>query len=195
MEVIPPRNGWIPTFVSEAPASQGSVAGITTSSYTWWQNKIKDLNGTSPVGNLEREMRTVYKNCGRKAPGIKGAGRFPNVGFGGIDAHTFYEDEVDDRTVHYKESDKKGGDGAIGYDRVHFKTVWIWWSPAFNTSSIFLLNSRYLEFRVHPNDQFAMTEWKQKVDQPRARHAQITLTCCIVFLSRTRHGVVFDIGD
>ena len=85
--------------------------------------------------------------------------------------------------------------GALGFARVHFKNLWLWWDPAIDDDKIYLVNTSFIEFRVHPMDEFAMTKWKEEVDQPRGRHAQITTTCTPVFLSRDRHCVLFNIGE
>lgn len=53
-----------------ADAGTGTVGGIDSSTYTWWQNQVYDFSSnslTAGVTTIQRAMNTLYLNCSRNS--------------------------------------------------------------------------------------------------------------------------------
>lgn len=170
-------------LVADDPTT-GTVGGIDRATYTWYQNKTKDLTGASFATNGIKEMRTLLNNCRNNLKSDT-----PDIIVCGQDPYEFYEDTVDDR--HRIIGSQKMLDA--GFENQAYKGIPMIWSGS-NSDRMYLLNTRFISLVIDPIMEFEMTEWKNIPDQPNDRAAQV-VTACQLTLSRARcQGVIFSIN-
>lgn len=186
----------LPLYVQENPESTATIAGIpqATADNSFWRNQELDMTGVAPAGNLERKLRLLWKMCGKKTEAWKGASRLPTIGLAGEDAITAYEDEVDDKTLHTTAITATGETANLGFKGYKFMNIMLHYTPSLDDDHLFLLNQGTFEFRVHPKENFTMTEWKPVADRVNDYYAQMALSCTLACLDRSRNGLLWGIG-
>ena len=155
-----------------------TVAGIDSSTYTWWDNK----RFTYQTGNtFTKNVRTAYNNAsiGNDHPS------FLLTTQGGYEK---YEDEL---TSILRVTDNPPGLGDMGFEVLRFKGSGLTFSnhASFPDGYTYLLNERYMELVIDAGSEFEMTEWKPIPDQ-LDRVAQVVLRANVVVNNRRMQMVM-----
>ena len=169
-------------LVSDTAAYATAVGGIVPSTENWWQNKTKDMTGSSFAANGVKEMRTMLNNV-RSSKGMEK----PDIILTGQNPYEYYADTM---LGYYRFSDKSLVDA--GFENLAFEGVPVVWSPAGGTRMYFL-NTKYLWMYVDPGYFMEMTPWKTIPDQPHDRAAQVTSAMQMVTNRRRVQGVIHTI--
>ena len=185
----------IPEMVAKTPTS-GTVGGINraTASNSWWRNKIKSSSATTYellIKDIDNLRNTIAYNMAGDAPDLM---LTDQIVFEYIIAymrakgtHTFNNEEM---------SNVLGVDvkKARGMD-----LIWDTGVPILDASksTIYLLNTDYLQFCVHEDRQFAL-EGPQKLIFAQGQDA----TAWVVFLmgnmttsNSSKQGVIYNIAQ
>ena len=168
-------------LVADDPTT-GIVGGVDPATYTWWQNKTKDMVGSSFAINGQAEMRTMLNNCGNNIRGDS-----PNIILSGQTPYERYEDSVQEQK---RIVNKKMGDA--GFTNIEFKGIPLVWSPSCANTRMYFLNTKFLKFNFDPMLNFDMTEWKAIPDQVNDKAAQVVLAGNLLTSRRRVHGVLFN---
>lgn len=170
-------------LVQDDPTSSTTVGGINQSTYSWWQNKTKNMTGLSFASNGVAEMRTILNNCMQN----RGSDR-PDIIVSGQTPYEYYEDSV---LEHLRINNTKLGDK--GFDNITFKGIPMVWSPSCANTRMYFLNTNYLYLVYDPTLYFSMTNWKEIPDQPNDFAAQIVSAVTLVTNRRRTQGVMYNI--
>ena len=73
--------------------------------------------------------------------------------------------------------------------------MFLHYCPSLPDDYALMLNENLIEFRVHPLEDFTMTDWKPVADRANDFYAQMALSCMIVFYDRSRMGLIHSIGQ
>ena len=169
-------------LVSDTAAYATAVGGITPSTDSWWQNKVKDMTGLSFATHGIKEMRTmlnnVSNNLGSSRPDILLTGQTP------------YEYYAETMLGYYQFTDRTLVDA--GFRTLEFEGIPLVWSPSCGTR-IYFLNTEHIWLYYDPAYFFEMTPFKTIPDQPHDRAAQITAALSHVTNRRRAQGVMHTI--
>ncbi|MAH50911.1 hypothetical protein CMI37_34160 [Candidatus Pacearchaeota archaeon] len=168
-------------LVADVPTN--TIGGLSGTTYSWWQNKVKDMTGLSFAVHGVKEMRTIINSISNN----KG-GAMPDIIVTHQTPYEYYEDDVVEQK---RIVNKKLGDA--GFENIQFKGTPIIWSPSCPSDAMYFMNTKYLKFTYDPRLFFDMTEWKAIPDQVNDRAAQIVVAGNLVTNRRRAHGVMFDI--
>lgn len=166
-----------------ADAGTGTVGDLDTSTYTWFQNQKKDMNGLSFATYGIDNMRTMLNNCrnnlGSDTPDLILTAQTP---------FEWYEDAVEAR--HRIIGSQKMLDA--GFENCAYKGIPLLWAPSIS-GRMYFLNTKFLSLVVDPMLEFDMTEWKVIPDQPNDRAAQIVTAAQLVCSRRRCQGVMYNV--
>lgn len=156
-----------------AEASQGTLGGISKTTYDWWRNRrsaVASATYAYTARPLTKALINFTNNCS------KGLTR-PDLFI--TDQTTFedYEKENMDN-IRYQMKDQDTLD--IGFPSLKFKGVTIMWDEHSTADLVYALNTEFLEFVIHKQRNFVMTPFVKPHNQD-ARTAQMlfagNLTC------------------
>lgn len=160
-------------------ASAGmTVAGIDSSTYTWWDNKRFTYNGGN---SYLKNLRTAYNNASI-------GNDHPSLVLVTQTSHETYEDGL---TTILRVNDTPPSLGDMGFEVLRFKGSGMTFSnhASFPAGRNYLLNERYLELVIDAGSEFEMTEWKPIPDQ-LDRVAQVVLRANLVANNRRMQMVI-----
>ena len=170
-------------LIADDPTASVTVGGINQSTYTWWQNKTKDMTGLSFATNGIPQMRimlnSVTNNRRKDRTDIILSGQTP---FEYYESAAF--DKLDLASTKMAE---------LGFDSAAFKGIPLVWSPAIANTRMYFANTSFLYFVYDPGVFFDMTEWKPIPEQVNDRIAQIVTACSFVTNRRRVQGVMHTI--
>ena len=169
-------------YIREDPTASATVSGIAQDTYSWWQNKIKDMVNLDVSVQLLDQLRTMINNCS------SGLDR-PNL----LVADQSSFEKVEDETLEQKII-TQGGTGDAMFDTIRFHGLDIVWSPSAVANSIYVLNLRYLRWITNSDFDFNMTEWKPAQNN-LDRVAQVVAGGQLQCTQRRKQGVLFNIGE
>lgn len=157
-------------LVDDNPTSSKTVGGYDQSNNAWWQNQTRAAQGAASLF-LRKDMQLLYNDI------EEATDEAPDIIVCNRSQYEVYEDELLDMNII---NDQKMAD--LGYtDHLVFKGTPMVKSPQCPSTSLWMLNSDYLYFTIHPALDFAMTDWKEITNQPFNKVAQIVtkgqLTC------------------
>ncbi len=167
-----------------ADAGTGTVGGIVSGTYTWWKNYTATDGGTS-YNALLSNMRIMYNTISK---GVD----FPDIGITGQTVFQAYEGLLV-ATVTYNIGLVDGRTADYGFQNLKFKGCTLAWDSDCTATSLYMLNSNYLELVTHTDANFALQDFI-KPDNQDAKSAlmlwQGNLTCS----NRARQGVLISIA-
>lgn len=203
----------IPHLIQKNPTANVSVGNINQSSYSWWRNRSVDgsTDGASNKDSgadagydlntwveLFQALTHLYNLCSR------GAGGRPNMITTDQTGFETFEAGLRDKTRYTQQSK-----ATLAFDNILFKPgVPMYWdefmpdlenmvtydSSSFNTSTYFMLNTKYLYFIVDNQTEFINTPFMKPENQD-AKVAHILLMGNFVCSQRRKQGVLYGVSQ
>jgi hypothetical protein len=166
-------------------AGTGTVGGINSSTYTFWQNQFTEMSGTNAYGGIRADMMKLWLNCAR------GADQTDLI----VATQDLYQAFWESLTVNqrYTSDDK---DATAGFNALRFQQADVIFDrQATNFTStgekMYFINSDYLELVVHRDANWSTLDDKVSVNQD-ATVIPIIWMGQLVVSNRARQGVLID---
>ena len=189
-------------FVSETPDTY-SVGGISSSTDTWWQNKVRgnagvtwtwipDLGDTPADATGVAAMRTLYNNC------AKGAGGPPTFAVGTQYWFENYEAHLSP-FKRYQNDDS----AQAGFSNLKYRNMTLYWDEYYRagnvaneaatltTASFTFLNVKFIKFRYDTQTNLIRTPFVRPSNQD-AKVAHILLYGNMTCGNRRKQGIGTD---
>ena len=163
----------------------GTVGGINSSTYTFWQNQYKEATGTNDTTAIKSDMQTLWLDC------VRGTDKPDLI----VSTNDFFAAYWDDLTDLQRYGNDKAGSANYGFTSLKFNMADIIHDNNTNFSAtgekMYFLNTDYLELCVHRQANWSMVEEKVPVNQdavviPVIWQGQL---CCS---NRSLQGVLID---
>lgn len=160
----------------------GTVGGIDSTTYTFWKNKFKELDGTGTYADIRADMKDLWLQL------VRGTDK-PDMIVSTHDLYSAYWEALSD-LQRYKNNDEPDT-----FQSVMFMSAPVMFdnNDNFTTTGekMYFLNTDYLELCVHPDADWTPTEEKVSVNQDAA---VVTLLWQgqLVCSNRSLQGVVID---
>lgn len=181
-------------------ASTGTVGTINAANESWWRNRFYDAStgAISTWANLQAKMRKVYNECSR------GAGGSPNMILCDSTAFETFEASLADKTRYTQQSK-----GNLAFDNIMFKAgCAMYWdemvpdaytgvdytSASVATSTMWFLNTKFLQFIVDSQTNFITTPFTKPENQD-AKVAHILMYGNLTCSNRRKQGIVGRISQ
>lgn len=166
-------------------AGTGTVGGINSSTYSFWQNQFQEMSGTNTYADIKQDMMKLWLNCTRGADQ-------PDLIVATQDLYTaFWNSLVPNQR--YTSDDKEA---TAGFNALRFQQADVIFdrqATNFTTTGekMYFINSDYLELVVHRDTNWTTLDEKMSVNQdatviPILWMGQITCS------NRARQGVLID---
>jgi hypothetical protein len=166
-------------------AGTGTVGGINSSTYTFWQNQFTEMSGTNAYGGVRADMMKLWLNCAR------GADQTDLI----VATQDLYQAFWESLTTNqrYTSDDK---DATAGFNALRFQQADVIFDrQATNFTStgekMYFINSDYLELVVHRDANWSTLDDKVSVNQD-ATVIPIIWMGQLVVSNRARQGVLID---
>lgn len=174
----------LPTIISTVPGTTpATLAGITMSGNSWWENKVKASSGMADLYLLS-DMRNLFYTL------IAEGGGGPDLFITSQNVFEWYESQLEARHMIV---DQKMADA--GFQNFTYKGVPMVWSHRLDADKIYMLNTRYIFLVIERSENFVMTKWKDIPQQVEDYVAQIYATLNFITNNRRRQGVLYDITN
>jgi len=166
----------------EDGAAWGSLAGIDRNDAlnAWWRNQYLTMTGeawtSATVGGIVH-MRTLYNNCSR-------GNEHPDIGITTQTAYEWYENGL---VPLERFTDNAVGDA--GFQNLKFKGMILGFDEQCVANTMYMMNSRYIEFVVDTETDLVNTEFVRPENQD-AKVSQILLMANMVTSNCARQGVL-----
>lgn len=157
-------------------ATTGTVGGIARSGNSWWQAKVATSAGSFAANGLDL-MRTKYNDCSR-------GNDHPDLILTDQTNFERYEKVLQPQE---RFMDTKVADG--GFENLRFKGAVMMFDLYSTAGYMYFLNSKYLQWAVHSDADFATGEFVKPENQD-ARVAQILVMGELVCSNFSRQGVI-----
>ena len=124
-------------------AGTGTVGGIDSSTWTFWQNKVREASGTNTISKatIKGEMNTLWYSL------VRGMDK-PDLLISTQDFYGMYEESLQD-LQRYADSDT----ASAGFNTLKYKTASVIFDSNANFAttgeSMYFLNTEYLEVVAH----------------------------------------------
>lgn len=166
-------------------AGTGTVGGINSSTYTFWQNQFLEMSGAGTYADIKAEMMELWLNCSRGTDQT-------DLIVATQDLYTaFWNSLVPNQR--YMSDDK---DATMGFNALRFQQADVIYDRQdtnFTTTGekMYFINSNYLELCVHRDTNWTQLDEKMSVNQdavviPILWMGQLTSS------NRARQGVLID---
>ena len=172
-------------LVQDDPTSVQSIGNIPQSTNSWWRNQQINMTGNPFTNDGVKAMRQLLNSCVNNM----GMDR-PNIIVSGEGPYEYYEEEGLERM---RIVNKMMAD--VGFTSVEFKGIPMVWSPYCDSTRMYFLNTKFINFIYDPGFMFEMTDWKMIPNQVNDRAAQIITACNFITNRRRCHGVLHHIPD
>jgi hypothetical protein len=141
-------NDMVPAYADRATGTYGLIAR----SNSWWQCQYKAFTLPKEV-ELVNDMRNLWNTCGANLS-------YPDLLLTNQAIFEMYEMFGLDQTQIVKGT--SGGLVDLGFQTIKFKGADLTWvgSSLISTDTIFMLNTRFIQYVKDPNGWFEMTPWK-----------------------------------
>jgi len=166
-------------------AGTGTVGGINSSTYTFWQNQFQEMSGTNTYADIKNDMMKLWLNCTRGADQ-------PDLIVSTQDLYAAYWNSLV-VAQRYTSDDK---DATAGFNALRFQQADVIFdrqATNFTTTGekMYFINSDYLELVVHRDTNWTTLDEKMSVNQDATVIPILwmgQLTCS----NRARQGVLID---
>jgi len=137
-----------------ADAGTGTVGGINSSTYTFWQNQQTTATSSAfSVANVQSDMNTIYLSL------VRGADS-PDLVMAGTNAYTAFLGSL--QAIQRITSDDLANSGFTSLQYLNSDVVF---DSACNTNRMYFLNTDYLRLEVAASRDFVPGEAKMSVNQ------------------------------
>lgn len=163
-------------------AGTGTVGGIDSSTYTFWQNKTKELDGSGTYSDIRADMKDLWLQT------VRGTDK-PDLVVATHDLYSAYWEALSD-LQRYRNEDEPDTFEAVRFmsSDVIFDS-----NDNFTTTGekMYFLNTDYLELFVHPDADWTPLEEQRSINQDASVTTLIWQgqLCCS---NRSLQGVVID---
>lgn len=163
---------------------QGTVGGIVSDDWTFWRNQVKEAAGTNTISSstIESEMKALWLLTVRNSDK-------PDLIVATHDFYTMYETSRDSK-LQYRNNDVPDT-----FESVKFKGADVIFDLNDNFSAtgekMYFLNTKYLEFVVHPDANWSVEADKISVNQDAVVIPMLFMGQ-LVCTNRARQGVLID---
>lgn len=162
---------------------QGTVGGIPSASYAFWQNEFQEMAGTNTYAEIRKDMGKLWLRLNR------GVDK-PDLIVSSHDLYVAYEDTLQDRQRY---SDAKMA--AAGFETLKYKTANIVFDDNSNFSTtaekMYFLNTKYLYLVEHTD-----ARWDQDGDKVPVNQDAVVIPIYwmgqLVCSNRKLQGVLMD---
>lgn len=166
-------------------AGTGTVGGINSSTYTFWQNQYQEMSGTNTYADIRQDMMKLWMNCTRGSDQ-------PDLIVSTQDLYAAFWNAL--TTVQRYTSDDK--DATAGFNALRFQQADVIFdrqATNFTTTGekMYFINSDYLELVVHRDTNWTTLDEKMSVNQDATVIPILWMgqLCCS---NRARQGVLID---
>jgi len=163
----------------------GTVGGINSSTYTFWQNQFQEMSGTNAYGGIRGDMMKLWLNCAR------GTDQTDLI----VSTQDLYQAFWESLTLNqrYTSDDKEA---TAGFNALRFQQADVIFdrqSTNFTSTGekMYFINSDYLELTVHRDANWSTLDDKVSVNQD-ATVIPIIWMGQLVCSNRARQGVLID---
>lgn len=174
------------TGLSAAISDSGIYGGIDRATYAWWQAKVVSNHATTPgtpaALSTDKMMRTFLA--------VSDGNDQPDMLLCGIATWYEYYKAIEGKIQINTTMGKKMAD--YGFQTLEFMGKPIIADPNCPEGKIFFLNSKYMNWRVHKNANFATTKFRPD-DTRLAKKQEILLTGNLTVNNCRRLAVLNDI--
>lgn len=166
-------------------AGTGTVGGINSSTYSFWQNKFREAAGTNTISKstIKGEMNGLWLNLVR-------GGDKPDWIISSFDFYAMYEEALQD-LQRYASADS----AAAGFENLRYKSATVLFDSNSNFSStaekMYFLNTDYLKLVVHEDANWEVDDKKVSINQD-AEVTPIYWMGQLVCSNRALQGVLID---
>ena len=157
------------------------VGGIGTTEFPRWANQYKSSTGSADSGALQTDLDALYMDCSDSLTDP------PDLHVTDPTTWLYYKEEAMTYWMTSKELDMGG------FENVVFNGKPVVPSSKCTSGYWYMLNTDYFYIRYDPAADFTMTDWKEPVNQPGDRYAQVLWVGNLVISRRDRHGVLYGI--
>jgi len=166
-------------------AGTGTVGGIDSSTYTFWQNQYQEMSGTNTYADIKNDMMKLWLNCAR------GSDQTDLIVSTQDLYAAFWNSLVPNQR--YTSDDKEA---TAGFNALRFQQADVIFDrQATNFTStgekMYFINSDYLELVVHRDANWTTLDEKMSVNQD-ATVIPIIWMGQLVCSNRARQGVLID---
>ena len=149
-------------LIAQAPAT-GTVHGLDRATYTWWRNQYAASTGNAAL-YLASDMRTALNDVTKYS-------RTEISDIALVTDQTSYE-LYEDVCMDIKILQNTMMADA-GFETINFKGRPLMWCPSAPSGKMFFINPNYYNLYVDEDYFMEMTNWKEIVNQPFDKAAQI----------------------
>jgi hypothetical protein len=152
-------------LVQDDPTSSESVGGINQATYTFWANKIYDFSGagvTASSTTIQAAMNNVWLQCSRGAD-------MPDCIVADSTYYNHYWTSL--QAIQRIMSDDSG---ASGFTSLAYLNAPVYYDSNAPAAHMYMLNSKYLQLRYHPDTNF-------KALEPRYAYGQDAMSTIVVW--------------
>lgn len=166
-------------------AGTGTVGGIDSSTYTFWQNKVKEMAGTGTwsKSTIKGEMNNLWLNT------VRGNDK-PDLIVASHDVYSAYEESLQDNQRY---ADSRAA--AAGFESLKYKTAAVIFDSNTNFGTTaeraYFLNTDYLYLIEHPDARWTQEDDKMPVNQD-AVVIPLLWMGQLVTSNRARQGLLID---
>lgn len=166
-------------------AGTGTVGGINSSTYAFWQNQYQEMSGSNTYADIKQDMMKLWLNCTRGTDQ-------PDLIVSTQDLYTaFWNSLVPNQR--YMSDDKEA---TAGFNALRFQQADVIFdrqSTNFTSTGekMYFINSNYLELVVHRDANWSTLDEKMSINQDAVVIPMIWMgqLCCS---NRSLQGVLID---
>lgn len=176
--------GGLAHLIQSDPTASSTVGGINQSTYSWWRNQIKELDGTGTYADIRADMNDLWLLT------VRGNDK-PDMIVSTHDLYSAYWEQLSDQQRYTKSDD------ADTFENILFRGVPVFFDDDdtnFTTTgeTMYFINTDYLQVVCHPQADWSVQEEKVSVNQdaivvPIIFQGQMTCS------NRARQGRVIDL--
>lgn len=171
-------------------AGTGTVGGINSATYSWWQNQQIDFDsGTTYVATPGSPTDTDWLNSG-----VTAMRDMLKLTKGHTDViiapwHIFKLMQ-DDLLTYFQWNGNPPADLGILTNAPAFDGIPVFWAENCPDGQMYFLDMDSVKFVYDPDDFFTLGQWMPIVNQPNDMIAHITLACSFCVKDRRNNGVM-----
>jgi len=167
-------------LVDDAPTDSKTVGNYDQKDYPWWQNQHRASQGAGAQW-LRKDMQLLYGD-------LEDVESEPDIILCHRDAYETYEDDLLEMTMIVN---KALADAS--FKHLIYKGTPLLKSPSCPSGSLWMLNADYIYLVIHRNYNFEMTKWKEYINQPFNRVAQVVVKGQFICTHRGAQGQLHGI--
>lgn len=167
-------------LVDVIPTGARTIGNVAQADHSWWQNETMTATGAAtPNGRVDMQA-LIYD--------LEDVESTPDIGVCHKDFYAAYENTLLEM---HMITNKTLADAS--FRNLVYMDVPLVKSPSCPQTSLFFLNTEFLYLVIHRAMNFEMTQWKEVMNQPFNRSAQIVVHGQLLATNRRAQGVLHTI--